>query len=102
MPISRALINKNREGFGLQQCADKPCEQLSQGQRRKAALCALIAKASPLWLLDEPMAALDDSSIRWFNQSIERHLTAGGIVLMATHHQGDYPREHLRVHLTSC
>ena len=39
---------------------DKPVRQLSQGQRRRAALARLaLSWQAPLWLLDEPFTALD-------------------------------------------
>src|SRR6185503_7427299 len=39
---------------------DKPVRQLSQGQRRRAALARLsVSWQAPLWLLDEPFTALD-------------------------------------------
>src|SRR6478735_10304821 len=39
--------------------ADVPVRKLSQGQRRRAALARLVVSAQiPLWLLDEPYAAL--------------------------------------------
>ena len=45
--------------FGLEIVADWPCRWLSAGQRRRLALARLVAAPAPIWLLDEPTAALD-------------------------------------------
>jgi heme exporter protein A len=43
---------------GLERCADLPCQYLSAGQKKRLALARLTMVARPLWLLDEPLAAL--------------------------------------------
>ena len=48
------------ERVGLARQADLPCRYLCAGQKRRLALARLLVVASaPLWLLDEPFAALD-------------------------------------------
>jgi heme exporter protein A len=65
---------------------DLPVRKLSQGQRRKAALARLsLSAAVPLWLLDEPFAALDAGSVAYTEELIGRHLAAGGAVVYTTH-----------------
>jgi heme exporter protein A len=65
---------------------DIPVRKLSQGQRRRAALARLLISGSvPLWLLDEPFAALDAGSAAHTEQLVTRHLGAGGAVLYTTH-----------------
>ena len=60
--------------------------KLSQGQRRRAALARLLVSASlPLWLLDEPFAALDTAAAAYTEELIGRHLAAGGSVVYTTH-----------------
>jgi heme exporter protein A len=71
--------------FGLEGMADWPCRWLSAGQRRRLALARLIAAPAPIWLLDEPTAALDaDGEVRLV-AAIARHRAAGGRVALATH-----------------
>jgi heme exporter protein A len=61
---------------------------LSQGQRRRAALARLcLSQAIPLWLLDEPLAALDAQAARIVEGLIEGHLGRGGAVVYTTHQE---------------
>jgi heme exporter protein A len=72
-----------RSGLGL--ARDLSAQYLSQGQRRRLAFARLILTARPLWLLDEPMSALDGEGRSFVRASIEGHCAAGGIVVAATH-----------------
>ena len=61
---------------------------LSQGQRRRAALARLVvSQAIPLWLLDEPLAALDPQAARLVEGLIEGHIGQGGMVVYTTHQE---------------
>ena len=63
-----------------------PVRKLSQGQRRRAALARLLlSRGVPLWLLDEPFAALDTTAARFAEELIGRQLNAGGSVVYTTH-----------------
>jgi heme exporter protein A len=71
--------------FGLEIVADWPCRWLSAGQRRRLALARLVAAPAPIWLLDEPTAALDADSEARLVTAIAEHRAGGGRVAMATH-----------------
>ena len=73
------------EQVGLARQADLPCRYLSAGQRRRLALARLLASQRPLWLLDEPFAALDRSGQALVAQLMARHCGQGGIIIAATH-----------------
>ena len=62
-----------------------PARVLSQGQRRRIGLARLAAAGRPLWILDEPAAALDDAGVAWLVELIDAHLRRGGIAVAATH-----------------
>ncbi len=70
---------------GLPHVADVPVGYLSAGQRRRVALARLLVSRRPLWLLDEPMAALDFAAQAMVAGLMQAHLDAGGAVLAATH-----------------
>jgi heme exporter protein A len=41
----------------------------------------------PLWLLDEPFAALDPEGIERVQSLLEEHLARGGMVVLTTHQE---------------
>ena len=71
--------------FGLALLADRPARVLSAGQKRRLALSRLALSAAPLWLLDEPVTALDAEARAAFTALLERHLGDGGLAVIATH-----------------
>ncbi len=62
---------------------------LSQGQRRRVALARLLVCKTPLWILDEPLVALDVSAVKLIQGLLERHLQEDGMVVMTTHQEID-------------
>lgn len=66
-----------------------PAKVLSQGQRRRVALARLLVCKTKLWILDEPLAALDVSAVKLIQKLIEQHLKQGGMVVMTTHQEID-------------
>ncbi|MFQ5953635.1 MAG: heme ABC exporter ATP-binding protein CcmA [Kiloniellales bacterium] len=77
--------------FGLTSLAGLPARFLSAGQRRRLALARIAATPAPLWLLDEPTAALDDASVARLTEVIAGHRAGGGMVVVATHGGLDLP-----------
>lgn len=70
---------------GLAHVADLPCGYLSAGQKRRVALARLLTAPRPLWLLDEPAAALDAAAQAQLEAVIRAHLAGGGLVIAALH-----------------
>ncbi len=66
-----------------------PAKVLSQGQRRRVALARLLVSKAKLWILDEPLAALDVSAIQLVKNLLERHLKENGMIVMTTHQDID-------------
>ncbi|AWB25438.1 heme ABC exporter ATP-binding protein CcmA [Methylobacterium currus] len=71
--------------LGLAHAAALPVAYLSAGQRRRVALARLLVCRRPLWLLDEPTAALDVASQGALAGLMRGHLAEGGLVIAATH-----------------
>lgn len=71
--------------FGLKAVADLPAAYLSAGQRRRAALARLLLAPRPIWLLDEPLTALDLASQALLRGVMQEHLAGGGLIIAATH-----------------
>lgn len=71
--------------FGLIKQADLPVRALSQGQARRLALMRLHIAQRPIWLLDEPAAALDAEGREMLAEFIESHRVQGGIAIAAVH-----------------
>ena len=64
---------------------------LSAGQQRRLALARLVVSQRPVWLLDEPTAALDADGQSLLEGLIAEHLAAGGLAVIATHDAMDVP-----------
>jgi len=74
--------------LGLAGREDVPARYLSQGQKRRAALARLaLSQALPLWILDEPLAALDVAAIDTVLALVGAHLADGGIAVLTTHQE---------------
>jgi heme exporter protein A len=83
--IANPAIEAALDRFGLVAAADWPCRVLSAGQRRRLALARLVATPAPVWLLDEPTAALDSDGEARLMTVIAEHRASGGRLAVATH-----------------
>ena len=79
------------EAMGLRALRDVPVRMLSSGQRKRAALARVVASKAPLWLLDEPLNALDDEGVERLSAAMAGHRSSGGAILAATHQRIDLP-----------
>jgi heme ABC exporter ATP-binding subunit CcmA len=64
---------------------DLRVRRLSQGQRRRVALAALVARRPALWLLDEPHAGLDAAGRATVDDVIAQAAASGVTVVFASH-----------------
>ncbi len=62
-----------------------PTKALSQGQRRRVALARLLVSDVKLWILDEPLTALDVGAVALIQELIAEHLARQGMVIFTTH-----------------
>ena len=86
-PPSRAALSVAAalERVGLAHAADLPAHVLSAGQKRRVALARHLCAARPLWLLDEPLSALDAGAQTRLSEIMRDHLGSGGLIVAATH-----------------
>jgi heme exporter protein A len=70
---------------GLADCRGLRGRHLSQGQKRRAVLARFWLTRRPLWILDEPLAALDVQAREGFIQRMREHLAMGGCAVLACH-----------------
>jgi heme exporter protein A len=85
-PASAA--NDALDRVGLSRRADVPGRGLSAGQKRRLAVARLLIDPRPVWLLDEPTAALDVEGRGLIDQLVTEHLATGGLVVAAIHGDG--------------
>ena len=71
--------------LSVPQVADLPVAYLSAGQKRRVGLARLLLAPRPLWLLDEPLTALDAAGQGLLTGLMKEHLAQGGMVIAATH-----------------
>src|ERR1700738_669862 len=80
MPAVTALAE-----LGLSHAANLPVTYLSAGQKCRAALAKLLAVKRPVWLLDEPSAALDAASQARMSEISATRLAEGGRSVASNH-----------------
>jgi heme exporter protein A len=73
------------EALGLGELAPVPVRLLSSGQLKRATLARVAASGAPLWLLDEPLNALDADGLERLAALVAQHRSSGGAVLAASH-----------------
>ena len=95
--LSRAQIDGALQRVGLGRQQQVPLRRFSQGQKRRAALARLIARPVALWVLDEPLAALDQPAQQLVAQLLAGHLQAGGLALVTSHQPLGVPCLDLRL-----
>lgn len=82
----RALIAPSLQAVGLAHIETLAAGHLSAGQTRRLSLARLLVADRPVWLMDEPTAALDREGELLVGRLIDAHLLRGGLVVAATHH----------------
>jgi heme exporter protein A len=80
-------IANTLERLGLAPYRRFPAKILSQGQKRRLALARLAIQQKPLWILDEPLSALDVSSVALMTELLLEHLARDGLIVMTSHQE---------------
>lgn len=74
---------------GMAGYEDVACRNMSAGQQRRVALARMLVGGRSLWLLDEPLTALDADGQSLVRELMAEQLAGGGAVLCATHQNLD-------------
>ena len=70
--------------------------QLSAGQKRRVTLARLHINRVPLWILDEPVTAIDVDGVEDFERTVEKHVQNGGMVILTTHQSLSFGSANIR------
>ena len=73
-----------------------PARLLSQGQRRRIGLARLALSRRRVWILDEPLTALDAAARRCSRELLAAHLERGGLAVAADAHALALPPARVR------
>jgi heme exporter protein A len=83
--VPRERIFASLDAVALAAQRRLPVRVLSQGQRRRIGLARLQLSTRPLWILDEPLTALDAGGTDILDQLLDTHLAGGGLCVAASH-----------------
>ncbi len=86
LTLSNVVIEAALAKVGLASYEDVPGKALSSGQRRRILLAFIELAQARLWILDEPLTALDVQGVALMESMILEHRQAGGSVVFTTHH----------------
>jgi heme exporter protein A len=84
-PLDAASAASALKAQGLASRMHLPLRVLSQGQKRRVALARLQVSAARVWLLDEPMVALDSAAQHALTTLLQTHIQQGGMLLFTSH-----------------
>jgi heme exporter protein A len=87
----RTAVSQCLREHGLGACLGLPVRVLSQGQKRRVALARLsLAGQRPLWILDEPFAALDTAASMSLADLVVKHVRQDGMVVFTSHQDVEF------------
>ncbi len=70
--------------------------KLSAGQKRRVALARLQLEERLIWILDEPLTALDKEFVSEFETVLKGHLDKNGLLIVTTHRELKIPIHNIK------
>ena len=95
-PVPHETLRRALESVALTRQRTLPARVLSQGQRRRIGLARLLLVRRPLWILDEPVTALDAAGTQLLSRLVAEHLESGRMAVAATHAPLGLPEARVR------
>ncbi|MGD1940895.1 MAG: ABC transporter ATP-binding protein [Leptolyngbyaceae cyanobacterium] len=86
--VAPAQARQWLEQLNLSHCADRHPQALSQGQKRRLALGAVLARQPQICLLDEIMVGQDPTSLEWMLNVLTTFTQQGGTLIFTSHDPG--------------
>lgn len=86
-PVSDETIFTALAKVGLAGREDMPVMHLSAGQQRRVALVRLWLSEKKLWILDEPLTAIDTKGVSILEALFVSHVERGGMLVFTTHQE---------------
>ena len=83
--LTEGKIWKALAEVGLKGFEDVPVANLSAGQKRRVGLARLYLEDTKVWILDEPLTAIDVVGVENLRQRFMRHVESGGAIVLTTH-----------------
>lgn len=93
-PVDIPAADEALEAFDLADKLFERVDRLSGGERQRVGLARALVAPARLWLVDEPLSALDPARAERALQALRREASARGVTLVATLHQVDAALAH--------
>ncbi|MBH37093.1 MAG: hypothetical protein CMD89_04160 [Gammaproteobacteria bacterium] len=75
------------EDLGVFSLRNHKINNLSFGEKRKIALLRVFQSSRKIWVLDEPFAGLDETSIEMVKKILFQHLSNQGTIITSNHQE---------------
>lgn len=93
-PVDIPAADEALEVFDLSEKLFERVDRLSGGERQRVGLARALVSPARLWLVDEPLSALDPARSRQAVEALVREAAQRGVSLVATLHQVDVALAH--------
>ncbi len=89
--VTRDGVDRALDTVALRGYEDVACGAMSEGQRKRVNLARLFLLWNPVWILDEPLSAIDRSGVASLEQRIGQHLADDGLLILTSHQPIEFP-----------
>lgn len=93
---SESEVREAIRAAGLSRQRNVLTGKLSAGQKRRVALAKLQLEQRIVWVLDEPLTALDKEFIGKFELDLKNHLDNRGMLVVTTHRELKIPEHRIK------